>query len=243
MPEPEIVGPPCAASPPTTKVALRGGGHWVVVGGQVARDEAGNVVGKGDLQAQIEQVGKNVGACLNAGGATVKDIIFTFSYVTQPVEFDKYTDLRQHYFGAAFAEECDCPSAAIGWPGFPGAGRGLRQDPVNPGLNAELSDLAPGSDLHQRPQAIGSDLATKQIGRKGIVITSVDGAPDIVNALKGNTLIQASASQDPYAMGQKALEIGQGILAGKKPESSSILLSPQLITRDNVDQYQGWNPR
>jgi enamine deaminase RidA (YjgF/YER057c/UK114 family) len=58
--EPAIVGPPCAASPPTTKVALRDGGHWVVVAGQVARDAAGDVVGKGDLRAQIEQVGKNV---------------------------------------------------------------------------------------------------------------------------------------------------------------------------------------
>jgi enamine deaminase RidA (YjgF/YER057c/UK114 family) len=99
LPAPETVGPPCTASPPTTKVALRGGGHWVVVAGQVARDEAGNVVGKGDLKAQIEQVGKNVGACLNAGGATIKDIIFTINYVTQLAEFDKYADLRQHYFG------------------------------------------------------------------------------------------------------------------------------------------------
>ena len=97
--EPAIVGPPCPASPQTTKVALRDGGHWVVVGGQVARDEAGNVVGKGDLQQQIEQVGKNVGACLEAGGATVKDIVFTVSYVKQPAEFDKYADLRQRYFG------------------------------------------------------------------------------------------------------------------------------------------------
>jgi enamine deaminase RidA (YjgF/YER057c/UK114 family) len=99
LPAPETVGPPCAATPPTTKVALRGGGHWVVVAGQVARDEAGNVVGKGDLKTQIEQVGKNVGACLNAGGATIKDIIFTINYVTQLAEFDKYADLRQHYFG------------------------------------------------------------------------------------------------------------------------------------------------
>jgi len=99
LPAPEIVGPPCAASPATTKVALRDGGYWVVVGGQVARDETGNVVGKGDLQAQIEQVGKNVGACLNAGGASVKDIIFTVSYVTQLAEFDKYANLRQRYFG------------------------------------------------------------------------------------------------------------------------------------------------
>ena len=99
LPDPVIVGPPCAASPPTTKVALRDGGHWVVVAAQVARDAAGNVVGEGDLRAQIEQVGKNVGACLDAGGATVKDVIFTVSYVTDPAEFDKYADLRQRYFG------------------------------------------------------------------------------------------------------------------------------------------------
>jgi enamine deaminase RidA (YjgF/YER057c/UK114 family) len=99
LPEPVIVGPPCAASPPTTKVALRDGGHWVVVGGQVARDEAGNVIGKGDMRAQIERVGKNVDACLDAGGATAKDIVFTVSYVKEPAEFDKYADLRERYFG------------------------------------------------------------------------------------------------------------------------------------------------
>ena len=90
------------------------------------------------------------------------------------------------------------------------------------------------------PQAVGSDLAAKQLGRTGIVITSVDGAPDIVTALKGNTLVQASASQDPYAMGQKAVEIGEGILNGKKPENPITLLEPQLITRDNVNEYKGW---
>ena len=97
--EPVVLGPPCAASPPTTKAALRDGGYWVIVGGQVARDAAGHIVGKGDLQAQIEQVGKNVAACLDAGGATVKDIIFTVTYVTQPTEFEKYADLRLRYFG------------------------------------------------------------------------------------------------------------------------------------------------
>jgi enamine deaminase RidA (YjgF/YER057c/UK114 family) len=96
---PEIVGPPCAASPPTTKLALRDGGHMVAVAGQFARDAAGNVIGKDDLQQQIEQVGKNVGACLDAGGAAVKDIVFTVSFVKQPDEFDKYADLRQRYFG------------------------------------------------------------------------------------------------------------------------------------------------
>jgi enamine deaminase RidA (YjgF/YER057c/UK114 family) len=99
LPAPEIVGPPCVASPPTTKFALREGGHWVAVGAQVARDESGKVVGKGDMRAQMEQVGKNVDACLAAGGATINDILFRVSYVTQPVEFYKLADLRLHYFG------------------------------------------------------------------------------------------------------------------------------------------------
>jgi enamine deaminase RidA (YjgF/YER057c/UK114 family) len=118
LPAPEIVGPPCAASPPTTKVALRDGGHLVIVGGQIARNEAGNIVGKGDLQAQIEQVGKNVGACLNGGGATVKDIIFTVSHVTQPVEFDKYADLRQRYFGPPSPKSATVPVQQLASPDF-----------------------------------------------------------------------------------------------------------------------------
>ena len=70
--------------------------------------------GKGDLQAQIEQVGKNVGACLNAGGATVKDIIFTVSYVTQPRGIRQIRRFAPALFRPAFAEEYDGPRAAIG---------------------------------------------------------------------------------------------------------------------------------
>ncbi|MEK0085467.1 ABC transporter substrate-binding protein [Benzoatithermus flavus] len=91
------------------------------------------------------------------------------------------------------------------------------------------------------PTAIGADLAAKQLGRSEFIITSVDGAPDIEAALKNNTLIQASASQDPYFMAQKALEIGYDILNGKKPAEPMILLEPQLITRENVAQYKGWS--
>ena len=90
------------------------------------------------------------------------------------------------------------------------------------------------------PQAIGSDLAAKQLNRTGIVITSVDGAPDIVGALKGATQIQASASQDPYTMGKMAVQTGVDIMNGKKPENPMVLMAPQLITRDNVGGYGGW---
>ncbi len=93
------------------------------------------------------------------------------------------------------------------------------------------------------PQAIGSDLAAKQLKRSGISITSVDGAPDIENALKTDTLIQASASQDPWAMAQTAVNVGNDILNDKQPAEAVTLLAPKLITRDNVGSYSGWSSK
>lgn len=93
------------------------------------------------------------------------------------------------------------------------------------------------------PQAIGSDLAAKQLKRSGIIITSVDGAPDIENALKTDTLIQASASQDPWAMAQTAVNVGNDILNDKQPAEPVTLLAPKLITRDNVGSYSGWSSK
>ena len=91
------------------------------------------------------------------------------------------------------------------------------------------------------PQAIGSDLAAKQLKRSGIIITSVDGAPDIENALKTDTQIQASASQDPWAMAQTAVDVGNDLLNDKAPTEAVTLLTPRLITRDNVGTYSGWS--
>ncbi|MCJ7956818.1 MAG: ABC transporter substrate-binding protein [Pseudomonas sp.] len=93
------------------------------------------------------------------------------------------------------------------------------------------------------PQAIGSDLAAKQLKRSGILITSVDGAPDIENALKTDTQIQASASQDPWAMAQTAVNVGNNILNDKAPAEAVTLLTPKLITRDNVATYSGWSSK
>ncbi|UEL25672.1 ABC transporter substrate-binding protein [Pseudomonas fluorescens] len=93
------------------------------------------------------------------------------------------------------------------------------------------------------PQAIGSDLAAKQLKRSGIIITSVDGAPDIENALKTDTQIQASASQDPWAMAQTAVNVGNDILNDKAPAEAVTLLTPKLITRDNIGTYSGWSSK
>lgn len=92
------------------------------------------------------------------------------------------------------------------------------------------------------PSAIGCDLAAKQLHRTDLKIASVDGSPDIEASLKqSGSLVIASASQDPYTMAQKAVELGNEVVDGKKPAQTTVLLPPQLITRQNVGQYKGWS--
>jgi ribose transport system substrate-binding protein len=92
------------------------------------------------------------------------------------------------------------------------------------------------------PQALGSNLAAKQLNRSDIIITSVDGAPDIEAALKdpATPMIQASGSQDPYGMARKAVAIGVDLLNGKEPAQKVTLIPSTLVTRDNVKDYKGW---
>ena len=107
--------------------------------------------------------------------------------------------------------------------------------------DAGLPDPLPRPERAVRdPQAIGSELAAKQQHRDNIVITSVDGAPDIVSALKSNGLIVASASQDPYGMGQLAVKVGKEIMDGHPPAQKVTLMQAKLVTRDNVNSYVGW---
>src|SRR2546422_10069059 len=77
------------------------GRRLIFIAGQLARDRDGNVVGKGDMRAQIRQVGENIKAALQAAGATLNDLVKTTTYVTDIEEFFKHVDVRMEYFGAA----------------------------------------------------------------------------------------------------------------------------------------------
>jgi enamine deaminase RidA (YjgF/YER057c/UK114 family) len=72
----------------------------IFVSGQLARDARGEVVGKGDMRAQIRQTGENIKAALAAAGASLNDVVKTNTYVTDIEEFFKHTDVRMEYFGA-----------------------------------------------------------------------------------------------------------------------------------------------
>jgi 2-iminobutanoate/2-iminopropanoate deaminase len=76
-------------------------GKLVMLSGMLARDAAGNIVGKGDMGAQIRQVGENMKVALAAAGASLADLVRTQTFVTDIEEFFKHLDVRMHYFFAS----------------------------------------------------------------------------------------------------------------------------------------------
>ena len=76
------------------------GKRMIFIAGQLARDQHGNLVGKGDMRVQLRQVGENIKAALAAAGATLNDIVKTTTYVTDIDEFFKHVEVRMEYFGA-----------------------------------------------------------------------------------------------------------------------------------------------
>jgi enamine deaminase RidA (YjgF/YER057c/UK114 family) len=57
------------------------GGRTVYISGQVAQDGVGNIIGKGDLLAQTEQVYRNLATTLAASGASFNDVVKLTVYV------------------------------------------------------------------------------------------------------------------------------------------------------------------
>ena len=94
------------------------GGRLIFIAGQLARDRHGNVVGRGDMRAQIRQVGENVKAALAAAGAGLADLVKTTTYVTDIDEFFRHVDVRMEYFGAALPTSTTVEVRRLSHPDF-----------------------------------------------------------------------------------------------------------------------------
>ncbi|MBE9188987.1 ABC transporter substrate-binding protein [Gloeocapsopsis crepidinum LEGE 06123] len=91
------------------------------------------------------------------------------------------------------------------------------------------------------PTGVGAELAARQAKRDEFFIVGVDGAPEAKDAIEDpSSIFVATAAQDPLGMTQTAVQVGNDILNGKKPEDPNILIPVRLITRENVKDYAGW---
>jgi enamine deaminase RidA (YjgF/YER057c/UK114 family) len=79
-------------------------GKLIYVAGQVAMDAAGNIVGKGDYRAQLEQIFANLKTAVEAAGASFKNVVKLNYYIVDTVEraqFFAYRAVRDKYVDTA----------------------------------------------------------------------------------------------------------------------------------------------
>jgi 2-iminobutanoate/2-iminopropanoate deaminase len=77
---------------------LNEGGKLLFVAGQTASDKDGNVVGKGDIKAQTQQVFKNLSAVLEEAGGTLDDLVMTTTYITDRKYREGYNEVRREQY-------------------------------------------------------------------------------------------------------------------------------------------------
>ena len=103
----------------------------------------------------------------------------------------------------------------------------------------ELKALMCGNDQI----ALGAEQAAKEIGRNDIRIYSVDASPQLKQAMmEEGSLIAGTVAQSPISIGKKAVEIGQGLLNGERPEEKEIFEDVNYINEENINLFgeDGW---
>jgi enamine deaminase RidA (YjgF/YER057c/UK114 family) len=98
----EDLSPPTLSNPRTySHVTVITSAKQIHVSGQVAFNAAGELVGKGDLAAQTEQVYINLGHALAAAGAGLRDVFKVVTYVVDlsPDKVGVIRAARSKYLG------------------------------------------------------------------------------------------------------------------------------------------------
>lgn len=97
MLQPEGLGVPLGQYSHVSRVRAR---ELVFVAGQVAVDEDGQLVGQGDLEAQVRQVFGNLSLALTGAGASLATVTKFTTYLTRSEDIEEFIRIRR----SAFAE-------------------------------------------------------------------------------------------------------------------------------------------
>jgi enamine deaminase RidA (YjgF/YER057c/UK114 family) len=106
--QPSPPGPVRFSNPPTmprpggySHIVDVQGGRLLYFSGQVALDGSGNLIGKGDVRAQAEQIFQNLQAGLEASGASFKDVIKLNNYFVDVSQVQAFREVRDKYVNTA----------------------------------------------------------------------------------------------------------------------------------------------
>jgi reactive intermediate/imine deaminase len=90
---------PDGMTQPTAYTHLVKFDELLFIAGQVALDAEGNVIGAGDMNAQVRQVLKNLETILASQGADFSNVVKTNIFTTDIEAYFETGAIRQEYFG------------------------------------------------------------------------------------------------------------------------------------------------
>jgi reactive intermediate/imine deaminase len=93
---PDTVAPPIGSYSHAVRVEA-GDAVWIYVSGQLAFDQAGELVGRGDLRAQTEQVFENLARVLEANGASFEHVVKLQTFFTSLDDLAGSREVRGRY--------------------------------------------------------------------------------------------------------------------------------------------------
>ncbi len=96
---PVEVWPPFGAF---SMAVIQGEGQLVYLKGQVALDRQGQIVGAGDMRAQVRKVLENIRTVLASMGGQISDVVSLVHYATDIELFMGTGDIRREFFEAPF---------------------------------------------------------------------------------------------------------------------------------------------
>jgi len=96
---PAGVWPPFGAF---SMAVIQGDGRIVHLKGQVALDQQGQVVGAGNMRAQVRKVLENIQGVLASMGGQMGDVISLVHYATDVEQFMGTGDIRKEFFAVPF---------------------------------------------------------------------------------------------------------------------------------------------
>ncbi len=93
-------------------------GNLLFIAGQVARDRDGRLVGPGDGEAQTEQALRNIGAILEAAGASFENVVKLNVYVTDMRHLEGIGRVRRRFMREPFPASTSVQVVGLAEPGL-----------------------------------------------------------------------------------------------------------------------------
>ena len=77
-------------------------GNTLYIAGQIAQDGDGNLVGGGDIEAQVRQVYTNLKNIMEEAGGSLQNIVKMTTYLTHSSYIETFRSVRNEYFSEPF---------------------------------------------------------------------------------------------------------------------------------------------